>query len=189
MTTPRNQKHLLRRVLVPAAILLTTAACNVGAVDGGVNPGSADAAGPPAECSSITETPAVVMGGGTDQTGFVTIVEGADMAVTIGPQGLYMVTPSLRTTGLYPGTGGSRGQPHDPMVVVDIYLGELQIGGSAQERVGMNTTATGAELLGIFSPFSGNRDQYDGMLVTLRATVEDACGRTGTAELSVIARP
>lgn len=179
---------LSRWMVAVAAIVLTGTGCGVGDVGGGGGGGNVDAT-PPVDCDRFTEAASVTLGGGADQTGFVALTDGADMAVVLGPQGLYMVTPSIRVTELHPGTGGSLGKPNDPMVVVDIMLAAAQIGGSAQERIGMKQTASGAELLGIFSPFTGAREEYDGELVTLRVTVTDACSRVASDELQVVARP
>ena len=177
---------ITRTLALAATLALASAACTAG----GVPPADDDDDGPdamPIDCT-FTENASVVAGGGTLQTGFLALADGAEMDVTLGPQGLYMVTPAIRVNGLYPGRSGSVGDASDPMVVIELYKDSAQVGGSAEARIGLTPGANGAELLQIFSPFTAELATYDGQLVTIQATVSDACDRTATDTLEVRAR-
>jgi len=126
-----------------------------------------------------------LVGGGTSQTGFVNLSDGADMTVVLGPQGLYMVTPSIRVQNMYPGKAGRTGNSNDPEVVVELYLGGELIGGSARENIGLRQSVDGDEALGIFAPFTAELTDYLGRTVTVKGTVEDACGRSTSDELDI----
>jgi hypothetical protein len=178
---------IIRTFLLAAALATAPAACTAG----GVPPGDdGDDDGPdaaPIDCTFTTEA-SVIAGGGTLQTGFLALADGADMDVTLGPQGLYMVTPAIRASGIYPGRSGSVGADSDPLVVIALYKDGVQIGGSAAARIGLTPGPSGAELLQIFSPFTAELATYDGQLVTIQARVDDACGRSATDTLEVRAR-
>lgn len=170
-------------------VLIGVAGCTVGGVDGpGGGGGGPDAAVEAVDCDLGGEPAVVIAGGGTLQTGFLELPDGAEMEVTLGPQGLYMVTPAIRTRGIYPGHSGSVGSATDPMVGIAIYQGGAQIGGSAEGRFGLTPSAGGNELLQIFSPFSVDLAQYDGQAVMIEATVSDVCGNAVTDTLQVVAR-
>ena len=126
-------------------------------------------------------------GGGTQQTGFVNLSDGAEMTVTLGPQGLNMVTPSIRVQNMYPGKAGRTGNPNDPTVLVELFINGQAVGGSARENLGLRVSADGADALGIFAPFTIDLDEYLGKMVTVRGTVEDACGRSASDELEILA--
>lgn len=158
----------------------------VGGVAGGGGGGGPDAM--PIDCDLGGQAARVVAGGGTLQTGFLELPDGTDMEVTLGPQGLYMVTPAIRTEGIYPGKSGSVGSPNDPEVKIEIFRGGAQIGGSAAGRIGLTPSANGAVLLQIFSPFTSDLGDYDGQLVEIRATVSDACGNSASDTIEVVAR-
>jgi len=175
----------LPRMLLTTVLALAPAACTVGSAGGDDDVGGPDAT--PVDCS-FSEGAQVIAGGGTLQTGFLALNDGADMDVTLGPQGLYMLTPAIRTHGLYPGHSGSVGHDDDPMVVISIYKDAVQIGGSAEARIGLTPGPNGAELLQIFSPFTVDLSTYDGQQVEIRARVDDACNRSATDSLMVRAR-
>ncbi len=177
----------ISKLVLAAALALAPAACTAGGVppaddDDDVGPDAA-----PIDCT-FSEAASVIAGGGTVQTGFLALADGADMDVTLGPQGLYMVTPAIRASGMYPGRSGSVGDAGDPLVVIELYKDGVQIGGSAQARIGLTPGPSGAELLQIFSPFTAELATYDGQLVTIQATVSDACDRTAEDTLEVRAR-
>lgn len=174
------------RAATLALALLPLAACGGAAPEGG-DPGTGTGDPNPLVCDF--EGPAqVVLGGGTQQTGFLTLQDGADMTGSLGPQGLYMITPSVRAKNVYPGKGGSVGDARDPEIVVEAYLGQDLVGGSAQARMGLTMTPDGGERLGIWVPFNGRLDEYVGKTVVLMTTVADACGQTVTDELEVVIR-
>jgi hypothetical protein len=130
--------------------------------------------------------PVVVdIGGGTEQTGFVPMADGAPMALVLGPQGLYMVTPSLRVRGVYPGVAGRRRDPADPEIAIEAALDGAVIGASAVEHIGLVVTADGAEAAALYVPFSVDRSEYLEEVVTLHADVSDACGAHGEGQLEV----
>lgn len=180
MLTKHNKLPLSRWTLAAAAILLVGTSCTAGVN----NPPSADAT-PAVDCDRFTEPASVILGGG-GATGFLPLNDGENMELIFGLQNLWMVTPSIRADHLHPGEGGSREKPNDPMVVIETYLGVDRIG-AFQERRGMNQTVNGAELLSLFVPFDDTWDveDYEDQIVTLRATVTDACGRVATDELMV----
>ncbi len=167
-------------------------ACTAGSIDTMDAPGGADAS--TVDCQ-FSEAVSVTLGGGTQQAGFVDMVDGGEMTVVLGPQGLYMVTPSVRTQGFYTGAAGRAGHPDDPEILIEIFLSGSLIGGSASEHLGLTQTAAGDERLGIFTPFADDPDtaaddfdQYVGQTVMLRATVSDACDNSSSDELSIIVR-
>jgi len=127
-----------------------------------------------------------LVGGGTLQTGFVNMSDGADMGVVFGPQGLYMVTPSIRVQNMYPGKAGRTGHSNDPQIEIELVMGGDVIGGSARENLGLRTSLDGSEALGIFAPFTVDRGDYIGGTVTLRGSVTDACGRSASDDLQVV---
>jgi len=134
-------------------------------------------------------TPALVIGGGAAQTGFVVLATGDPMPVVLGPQGLYMVTPSIRAQGLAPGQSGRTNDDRDPLVALEAKTGDTLIGASLREHLGLTVTADGAERLGIFLPFNADPPAYLNKRVQLTATVTDACGRTATGALEITAVP
>ncbi len=142
--------------------------------------------GEPVNCTPMG-SPSAQVGGGTGSTGFVVLDPGDPMAVTLGPQGLYMVTPSVRVQNMYPGQAGRIGDDADPVVEFSLELGGDNIGGSARENLGLTVTADGAEVLGVFTPFTPDLYTYINQLITVRVEVEDACGGTASASLDVIA--
>jgi len=175
--------------LVPAVAIfglsaLTLAGCGVGGMTD--PPGGPDAFVSMVECGSVTGTPSLEVGGGTMQTGYVMLSDGADMLGVLGPQGLYMVTPSVRAQGVYAGQDGRAGHPDDPLVIVELYLEGSLVGGSAQENLGLTTNTDGMERLGIFVPFTGDLSDLVGKTVSLQATVTDACDNSATDELQVV---
>jgi len=138
------------------------------------------------DCTN-TGNPTALVGGGTDSTGFVPLSSGATMTVVLGPQGLYMVTPSVRTENLYPGEAGRVGNGSDPVVEFSLFLGSTNIGGSAREHLGLTPTADGDEKLGVFTPFTPDISTYINQTITVQVDVEDACGRTASDSLDVVA--
>ena len=179
----------LRTSLIRAAVLGTVlGACTAPEAPAGAPNESPDAG--PAEMVDCTagETASLLLGGGTAQTGFVNLDDGDEMTGVLGPQGLYMVTPSVRSRGVYPGSAGRVGNGNDPLILIEVFRGSDLVGGSAHEHMGMTPTPDGFERLGIFVPFEGNLSDYVGSLVTLRATLTDACDRELTDELDVIVR-
>ncbi|HTM22055.1 MAG TPA: hypothetical protein VL172_16145 [Kofleriaceae bacterium] len=130
---------------------------------------------------------AALVGGGSESTGFVVMSSGDAMTVVLGPQGLYMVTPSVRVQNMYPGEAGRVGNDADPLVEFTLVLDGEVIGGSAREHLGMAEGPDGAERLGVFTPFTPDLSTYIGRTVTVRVEVEDACGQTATAALDVVA--
>ena len=127
-----------------------------------------------------------LVGGGNLQLGFVNMSDGADMTVVLGPQNLYMVTPSIRVQNMYPGQAGRTGNSNDPEVRIELFMGDNLIGGSARENLGLSQSAEGAEALGIFAPFTAALNDYLGSTVIVKGTVEDACGRSASDELQVV---
>jgi hypothetical protein len=136
----------------------------------------------------FTGSASAVVGGGTAQTGFLALQSGAPMEVTLGPQGLYMVTPSVRVQNMYPGESGRTGNANDPEISFEVHMGGSLIGGSAREYLGLTASAGGAERLGVFTPFTADRSQYIGQLVTVSVQVKDACGRSAGGTLDVTAQ-
>lgn len=135
---------------------------------------------------AIAEVASVVVGGGTTQTGFLDLSDGADMTIVFGLQGLYMVTPSVRVHGMYPGVSGRTGNGNDPEILIELLLGATIIGGSARANLGLTANVVGDERLGIFTPFTGERVTYLGQTITIRANVSDACGNSASDELYVV---
>ena len=134
---------------------------------------------------TFTEAASVVLGGGTVQTGFLALNDNDVMTVVLGPQGLYMVTPSVRVRGMYPGVAGRR-DGNDPLIEIKAYLNDVEIGSSAREHLGLTQTANGDEGLGIFMPFTVVQADYLNQSVLLRGTVSDACGRSANDELTIV---
>ncbi len=183
MSRPRKA-HRLAFVLALCGVG-PLSACTVGGIDP-VGPG------PGADATAIdcqfSESASVTVGGGTEQAGFVEMTDGGEMTMVLGPQGLYMVTPSIRASGFYPGTAGRAGHPDDPQILIEIFLSGSLVGGSAEEHLGLTQTTAGDERLGIFTPFTGDVGQYVEQMVTLRASVSDACGSSSSDELSIVVR-
>jgi len=136
---------------------------------------------------SFSGPASATVGGGSQQVGFVNMSPGDDMVVVLGPQGLYMVTPSVRVNEMWPGKAGRTGNSNDPEILVELYMGGSLIGGSARENLGLRVTAAGAEALGIFAPFTAELNTYLNQTITVRAEVSDACGREASDELDVVA--
>ena len=132
------------------------------------------------------EAASLLVGGGSPHTGFIELADGEDMAGSLGPQGLYMVTPGLRATNIYPGKGGRIGHVEDPVVHIRIIDGGANVGGFGPARLGLTATTDGAERLGIWAPFEDNLSKYLGKTVTLEADVTDACDRTASHSLDVV---
>jgi hypothetical protein len=129
------------------------------------------------------------VGGGSESTGFVVLQPGDVMLVVLGPQGLYMVTPSVRVQNLDPGQAGRVGDPADPLIEFTLELDGEVIGGSARQNLGMAEGPDGADALGVFTPFT-DIDQvpsYLGHTITVRVSVEDAGGQCATGALTVVA--
>jgi hypothetical protein len=163
------------RTLVWLAVLTPVGACGGG--DGGPEP----------DCTPGT-APALVLGGGTVQTGFLALADGDEMIVVLGPQGLNMVTPAVRTAGLFPGVSGSVNGDADPLIEIRATLDSTQIGTTASEHLGLTETPEGDERLGVWLPFDPPLATYLGRIVTLDGEVTDACGRSATDTLDVVVR-
>lgn len=140
--------------------------------------------GEPVDCSAAGPASAE-LGGGTQGTGFIPLSDGSAMTLVLGPQGLYMVTPSVRVRGMYPGVAGRLNHDSDPEIVIEARLDGALIGGSAREHIGMVEVGDAAETTGVFVPFDVDRAEYLGELVTLELEVSDACGRSATDALAV----
>jgi len=110
------------------------------------------------------------------------------MVVEFGPQGLYMLTPSVRVQGMHAGVAGRTGNSNDPLIELEAYLGSELIGGSAREYLGLTQTAVGDERLGIFMPFTAELSTYVGQNVRIHAVVSDACGASASDDLTVLAQ-
>ncbi len=144
----------------------------------------------PINCN-FTGAASAVVGGGTDSTGFLNLNDGDEMTVSLGPQGAWMVTPSIRVQNMWPGKSGRTGNSNDPEVVTELYLDGNLVGGSAREYLGLTpAVGGGAEALGMFSPFVRELELVDylGRTVRIRGVVEDACGRRASDELDVVVR-
>ena len=152
-------------------MVLAGAACN--GIAGGV------------DCDQFGSASAQV-GGGSDSVGFVALQSGDPMTVVLGPQGLYMVTPSVRIQNMSPGKAGRVGNSDDPRVAFSLYQGTTNIGGSAREYLGLTQTADGAEVLGVFTPFTVDISTYINQTITVKVEVDDACGRSATGSLDVL---
>jgi len=142
--------------------------------------------GEPVDCTP-GGTPSAQVGGGSQGTGFIALQSGDPMTVVLGPQGLYMVTPSVRVQNMYPGQAGRTGDGADPIIEFTLELAGDTIGGSAREHMGLTVTADGGERLGVFTPFTPDISNYIDQTITVRVDVEDACGRTASASLDVFA--
>ena len=136
----------------------------------------------------ISGTPTLLLGGGTQQTGFIDLQDGADMVALLGPQGLFMVTPSVRAHAVHPGKSGRTGNDEDPKIEIQLISGSTAVGGSGINHMGLTETLEGDERLGIWTPFEGDVTSHVGQMITLRGTITDACGRTATDELEVVVR-
>lgn len=142
-------------------------------------------------CEDVDEVATLEIGGGSLQSGFVPLEDGAEMELTLGPTGLYMVIASLRVSGIDPGMAGRVASELDPLVEIEALLDTTQIGalgvcGTGQEYYGMQTTEYGAELLGVWVSFpTAALDDLVGQTLTLRAQVTDVCGRHASNELTV----
>ena len=123
------------------------------------------------------------------QSGFGNLADGDPMTVVLGPQGLNMMTPSIRARGVSPGKSGRTGGASDPLVSLEAFEGGSLIGASARSRLGLTVGAEGAERLGIFLPFNVDPPRFLNKRVRIRGSIEDACGRTATSELEVMAVP
>ena len=185
MTTNKKLYSLVAILGMPTLALL---GCGVGGMTEPPGGGGADAHVSQVQCGTVTGTPDLELGGGNPQTGFVELSAGSDMLGVLGPQGLYMVTPSVRAMGVYPGEDGRAGHPDDPMVIIETYLDGVLVGGSAEENLGLTVNVAGMERLGIYVPFDGDLSEFVGKTVTLRATIEDACGNSASDELQVVVR-
>ncbi len=128
------------------------------------------------------------VGGGTDSTGFVVLQSGDPITVSFGPQGLYMVTPSVRVQNMYPGKSGRVGNSNDPRIEFELLQGSTTIGGSARENLGLDVSTLGAERLGVFTPFTPDISTYINQTITIKVTVNDACGRSASDSIDVVAQ-
>jgi len=89
---------------------------------------------------------------------------------------------------MYPGVSGRTGDSNDPTITFELYLNNALIGGSARENLGLTSGPDGDERLGVFTPFTADRSEYLGQVVTVEASVEDACGRKAQGALDVTAQ-
>lgn len=133
-------------------------------------------------------SPSAQVGGGSDSVGFVALQSGDPMTVVLGPQGLYMVTPSVRVQNMAGGQAGRVGDSDDPRVEFQLYQGSTNIGGSAREYLGLTSTADGSEVLGVFTPFTVDISTYINQTITVKVDVVDACGNHATGSLDVVAQ-
>ena len=184
-----HRAHALLRTITASLFLLAFTACDgVGIITTGVGSGPGEPDATVLSCE-FSQNPEVNIGGGSELAGYVPLDVGDDMVGWVGPQGLFMVTPSVRTNGLYPGVNGrAQNHPDDPEVTFETFKGPELIGGSARERLGLTPTAYGDERLAVFVPFweEISEDVYVNQAVTLIVTVNDACGRQGSTQLDII---
>ncbi len=158
------------------------------------------------DCEALSgEQPTLVIGGTTNGLdAFVAIEDGDDLKVMINQNGLYMLPPSLRIGALYPGQAGRVGDDRDPEVAIRAYVdndyGTVYVGGTdvsvedgakvgVWPRYGFATTDAGGELVAVQVVFVAGIDvlSYLNQVVTLEATVTDACGRSAQDQLEVVA--
>lgn len=147
-----------------------------------------DGGSTPPDCSALTGSASLVVGGGTTQTGFLSLTDGDDMTAILGPQGLWMVTPAIRAQNVWPGDPGSNSGEYDPLLSLEAYVGGTKIGASANDKLGLTETAMGYERLSLWLPFDMAASAYAGMTITIEGTVTDACGRTANDSLAVVVR-
>lgn len=140
------------------------------------------------DCCSLSGMASLTIGGGTTETGFVELAEGAEMTVILSPSGLWMLLPSIRAHNVWPGTAGSNSAIDDPRIELTLHHGGDRIGGSPKDRLGLTATADGLERIGIWTPFGEEPTSLADMTVTIRGTISDACGRTATDSLDVVVR-
>ncbi len=143
-------------------------------------------------CEELDEAATLEIGGGSLQSGFVPLEDGAEMVITFGPAGAYMVIASLRVSGIDPGKSGRLASELDPLVDIEALLdttpiGALGVCGTGPEYRGMQTTEDGAELLGVWVGFpTAQLDDLVGQTLTLRAEGTDVCGRHASDQLTVL---
>ncbi len=111
---------------------------------------------------------------------------GGPIMVVLGPQDLYMVTPSIRAWGVIPGEAGRIHDPDDPIIAIDLFLETERIGWSARDHLGLTVTADGAEKSMIWVPIYVELDIFIDRRVTLRGEITDVCGNTATDTLDVV---
>ena len=137
----------------------------------------------------FSDAATLLVGGGTQQTGFIELQDGSEMLAALGPQGLFMVTPSVRAHAVHPGKGGRTGNTEDPKIEIQlIAAGGAVVGGSGSNHMGLTQTLEGVERLGVWAPFEGDVAAHVGNTITVRGSITDACGRTAVDELDVIVR-
>jgi hypothetical protein len=169
------------------AILLTHPGC------GG------DDAGP--DCSDLGVAPALTLGGTTlTQDAYVAIDDGDILKVIITGAGLFALPPSLRMQGLWPGEADRAGHADDPIVAIRAHVGSTYVGGTdvstadgttldVAPNYGFTPIADGSELVAVPVIFLDGIEPLDYLneTVTLTATVTDACQRSASDELDVVA--
>ena len=162
-------------------------------------PGCGDDAGP--DCSDLGVAPALTIGGTTlDQSAYVAIDDGAILKVIITSAGLFALPPSLRVQGLWPGEAARTGDAADPVVAIRAHVGDSYVGGTdvstedgtamaEAPHYGFTASASGDELVAVPVIFIDGIEPLDylNQTVTLTATVTDACQRSASDELDVIA--
>ena len=119
------------------------------------------------------------LGEGDLASGFLELVDGEDLSVVFGPQGMHMVHVSSRVVGLEPAQAGGIGN----MVSVAIrYEGEV-VGGVVADMKPSAVQGDVSDFLGVRAIITAAEvDLLDQQVADVEIIVRDGCGRELVAE-------
>lgn len=122
------------------------------------------------------------VGVGNRSTGFIPLVDGEDVEIVFGPQGMHMVVVSMRLQNLeLPEAGGIQNR-----VAVAIRLNGELVGGTVGELRPSAIRGDTTEFLGMRAILTmAEIEPLDGREVEIAITVRDGCGRDIEAAMIV----
>ncbi len=119
------------------------------------------------------------LGVGDLSTGFLQVVEGDDIPVVFGPQGMHMVVVSSRVLNMEPAQAGGIGN----RVSVALRHDGVVVGGTVNDMQPSADTPAGTDFLGIRAVIThAEVEDLDQVVADVEVVVRDGCGRELVAE-------
>jgi hypothetical protein len=119
------------------------------------------------------------LGEGDLASGFLDLIDGEDLAVAFGPQGMHMVHVSSRVLGLEPAQAGGIG---NRVSVAIRFEGEV-VGGTVADMQPSEVQGDVSDFLGVRAIITAAEvDLLDQQVTDVQVIVRDGCGRELVAE-------
>ena len=132
----------------------------------------------PLPCRNL-EAGVADLGAGDLDSGYQELVDGDEITIVFGPQGMHMVTVSSRVIDLEPAQAGGIGNE----VSLAVRVGGEVVGGVVSDMEPASQVGEVSDFLGIRGVFTeAEVDRLYGELAEVEVVVRDGCGRDLTAQ-------